>query len=84
MFGDLGVAGLVAYAGLLGSMLLALRRTTSPEGLAASGGFAMFAVLGLIFDWWEQPPFSVVLAVLAGLALSEGRGTSGPVGGRLS
>ena len=31
----------------------------------------MFALLGFVFDWWEQPPFSVFLAVLAGLALSE-------------
>ena len=36
-----------------------------------AAGFAMFAVLGVVFDWWEQPPFSVFLAVLAGLALTE-------------
>jgi hypothetical protein len=71
VFGDLGVAGLIAYAGLLISVILALRRTRSPEGVAAAAGFAMFAILGVIFDWWEQPPFSVYLAVLAGLALTE-------------
>jgi hypothetical protein len=70
VFGDLGLAGLVAYLGLLGSAILALRKVATPEGIAAAAGFAMFAVLGLVFDWWEQPPFSVFLAVLAGLALS--------------
>ncbi len=71
VFGDLGVFGVLAYVGLLGSLLLALRKSHSPEGIAAGAGFAMFALLGLVFDWWEQPPFAVVLAVLAGLALSE-------------
>ncbi len=71
VFGDLGLIGFAVYAGLLGSVLLALRKTASPEGIAAGAGLAMFAVLGLVFDWWEQPPFSVVLAILAGLALSE-------------
>jgi hypothetical protein len=71
VFGDLGVAGLVAFVGLLSSVFLAVRTTSSPEGAAAAAGFAMFAVLGLVFDWWEQPPFSIVLGVLAGLALSD-------------
>ncbi len=70
VFGDLGLIGLFAYGGLLLSVLGPLRRTTSPEGLAAGAGFSMFVVLGLVFDWWEQPPFSMLLAVLAGLALS--------------
>ena len=78
VFGDIGVAGFVAYAGLLGSILLAVRKTASPEGIAAAAGLAMFTVLGLVFDWWEQPPFSVFLAVLAGLALSQARSTAGP------
>ena len=76
MLGDLGLAGVVAYVGLLGSVLFALRRVASPEGLAAGAGFAMFAVLGLVFDWWEQPPLSVFLGALAGLALSEAFGSN--------
>jgi hypothetical protein len=27
-------------------------------------------VLGLVFDWWEQPPFGILVGVLAGLALA--------------
>lgn len=70
IFGDLGIFGLSAYFGLLVSLFLQLRREVSPEGRAAAAGFALFMVLGLVFDWWEQPPFGVVLGVLAGLALT--------------
>ena len=70
VFGDLGIFGLSAYVGLLVSLFLGLRREVSPEGKAAAAGFALFMVLGLVFDWWEQPPFGVVLGVLAGLALT--------------
>jgi hypothetical protein len=70
VLGDLGVAGAATYAVLFGSLFLALRRLRSPEALAATGGWAMWAVLGFVFDWWEQPPFSLVLAVLSALALT--------------
>jgi hypothetical protein len=70
VLGDLGVIGLIAYLGLLLSLFLRLRTDTSPEGIAAAAGFALFLVLGLVFDWWEQPPFGVFLGVLAGLGLT--------------
>jgi hypothetical protein len=73
VLGDLGVVGLAVYLVMLGSLILLVRRRRSPEGVAAAAGLAMFAVLGLVFDWWEQPPFSVTLAVLAGLALTADR-----------
>ncbi len=71
VFGDLGLFGAFAYAGLLLSLFFRLRRETSPEGVAAACGFALFMVLGVVFDWWEQPPFGVFLGVLAGLSLSQ-------------
>ena len=71
VFGDLGIFGLLVYAGLFMTLFLRLRAETSPEGIAAASGFALFLVLGLVFDWWEQPPFGVFIAVLAGLSLSE-------------
>lgn len=70
VFGDLGVFGLFAYLGLVLSVLLRLRTLKSAEGVSAACGFALFLVLGLIFDWWEQPPLGVFLGVLAGLALT--------------
>lgn len=72
VLGDIGIVGLAAYAGLLLAMFLRLRRDRSAEGVASAAGFAMFLVLGLFFDWWEQPPFGVFIGVLAGLALSRG------------
>jgi hypothetical protein len=70
VFGDLGLFGALAYAGLVVLTLKKLRRYVSPEGQAAAGGWAMFVVLGFVFDWWEQPPLSVLLALLAGVALT--------------
>ena len=72
VLGDLGILGLVVYMGLLLSLFQRLRTESSPEAVAAAAGFALFFVLGLVFDWWEQPPFGVCLGVLAGLALSKG------------
>lgn len=70
VLGDLGIFGFITYCGLLLSLFLRIRKETSPEGVAAAAGFALFLVLGLVFDWWEQPPFGLFLGVLAGLALS--------------
>jgi hypothetical protein len=70
VLGDLGLFGFLVYTSLLVALLLRLRRVRTPEGIAAAGGVAMFLVLGLFFDWWEQPPFGVFVAVLAGLAFT--------------
>jgi hypothetical protein len=70
VLGDLGIVGLAAYVGLVLTLLLRLRKEGSAEGGAAAAGFALLVVLGLVFDWWEQPPFSVFVSVLAGLALT--------------
>ena len=67
VLGDLGLLGFLAYCALLGSLFIRLRHETSPEGVAAASGFAMSMILGLVYDWWEQPPFGVLLACLAGL-----------------
>ena len=73
VLGDLGIFGFIVYSGLLLSLIRRLRTETSPEGVAAAAGFVLFLVLGLVFDWWEQPPFGVFLGVLAGLALTTPR-----------
>jgi hypothetical protein len=70
VLGDLGILGLAAYLALVLATFLRLRKDPSPEGIAAASGFALFLVLGVVLDWWEQPPFGVVLGVLGGLALT--------------
>ena len=73
VFGDLGLFGAVAYGGLVFSILRALWRRRGALAITATAGWAMFTVLGLVYDWWEQPPFTVFLGVLTGLALTAGR-----------
>jgi hypothetical protein len=70
VFGDLGLFGAFAYGGLFLSVLSALWRKRSSEAVAATAGWVMLAALGLIYDWWEQPPFTLFLALLTGLALT--------------
>jgi hypothetical protein len=70
VLGDIGVLGAAVYVALLGWFFVALRRSRSPEAVPATCGLALFAVLGLVFDWWEQPPFGILVGVLAGLALA--------------
>ena len=71
LFGDLGLLGSAAYLTLAGVVFAELRRRRSPEAFAAAGGFAMALLLGFVLDWWEEPPFTVFVGVLAGLALAE-------------
>ncbi len=70
LIGDLGVFGFIAYGILMLSTVIALHRIRTPSATAAMCGWIMFALLGMIFDWWEQPPFTVFLGVLTGLALT--------------
>ena len=80
VFGDLGTVGVLAYGGLVLSLFVRLRSEKSAEGVAAAAGFALFLVLGLVFDWWEQPPFGVFLGALAGLSLSRPSAMQGSSG----
>jgi hypothetical protein len=70
VFGDLGLMGILAYGGLLVTLLLALSRLRSPEGIGAMSAIALFGALGFIYGWWEVPALSVLAAVLAGIALT--------------
>ncbi|HEX2296655.1 MAG TPA: hypothetical protein VHN37_15285 [Actinomycetota bacterium] len=69
VFGDLGALGVAAFLFLLVRVVHALRKVHSAEAVAALAGWGMYALLGYVYDWWEQPPFSMTLAVLTGLAL---------------
>lgn len=71
VFGDLGVLGLGAYVLLFVTVFDQCRRRFTPTAQATTVGIAMLAMLGYISDWLEQPPFTLVLALLAGLALTE-------------
>jgi Mrp family chromosome partitioning ATPase len=73
IFTDLGLIGLVAFGWLLAVIiapLIARRRYWLAR--AALAGWTMSIPLAFSFDWWEQPPYMIQLALLAGLALSAG------------
>ena len=76
--GDLGLAGVLVYLALALGVLRAARRTHTPEGVAAAAGFALMLVLGIVVDWLEQPSFTIPVAVLAGLALTNPQRESEP------
>lgn len=71
--GDYGVAGVVAFVALIGSVVGALRRTTC-RGLrsAALASWALLLPLAAVFDWLEQPPFTLAVAVITGVTLLAG------------
>ena len=71
VLGDLGIAGALIYASMIGYLFVALRRSERREAVPATCALALFVVLGLVFDWWEQPPFGIVVGVLVGLALAQ-------------
>jgi hypothetical protein len=73
IFGDYGLIGALAYAGLVGALLTALwkRGRRSQLASAALAGWAMVLPLAVVFDWLEQPPFTLMLATVTGLALTE-------------
>lgn len=71
VLGDLGLFGFGVYVGGIAWILLVLRRTNSPEARVAGAGWAMGAVLAVAFDWWEQPPYMLFVAVMTVLALSD-------------
>jgi hypothetical protein len=68
---DFGVVGVVAFAWLLASILIPLvARRRQLLARVALAGWAMSIPLALTFDWWEQPPFMIPLAVVTGLAIT--------------
>jgi Mrp family chromosome partitioning ATPase len=71
IFTDLGIVGLLAFGWLLAVIMVpltAMRRHWLAR--AALAGWTMSIPLAFTFDWWEQPPYMIQLALLAGLAIS--------------
>jgi hypothetical protein len=67
---DTGVVGLAAFGAMIGAATLPLwRRRRLWLAQAALAGWAMSIPLAVTFDWWEEPPFMLSLALLTGLAI---------------
>ena len=71
LLSDIGILGVAAYTGVLAAVgFPLLRRRREWLCRAALAGWALSVPLAVTFDWWEQPPFTIVLAIITGLALS--------------
>jgi hypothetical protein len=67
---DTGLIGLIAFGWLMGSVVAQLwKRRGLWLAQAAVGGWALSLPLAVTFDWWEQPPFMLSLALLSALPL---------------
>jgi len=74
LLGDFGIVGLLAYGW---AWLLIARRvwgTGTRFGYAVMTAWVAMPLLGLAYDWLEQPPYTLAAALLAGVALT---GTTG-------
>jgi hypothetical protein len=72
---DIGVVGLIAFGALVLSVMAPLwARRRDWLAQAALAGWVMSVPLALTFDWWEQPPFMLSLALISGLAISASGG----------
>lgn len=70
VLGDYGVLGLASFLALAVAVVAALNRT--PERRlrsAALGSWTLLVPLAVVFDWLEQPPFTLAVMLVTGLAL---------------
>lgn len=69
VFGDYGVAGVLAFSALIVSILRAVAGGGRTDLRAAAlSSWALLLPLAVIFDWLEQPPFTLAIMVITGLA----------------
>lgn len=76
LWGDFGLLGAAAYSLLLIGVWISLSNSVDPLVPAARAGLMLMLTLGLVANWWEQPPFTVPLAILLGVAASRSKHTS--------
>jgi hypothetical protein len=70
VFSDSGLLGLAAFGAVIGAVGLSLiRHRGTWLAQSALAGWAMSLPLAVTFDWWEEPPFMLTLAMLSALAI---------------
>ncbi len=70
ILGDYGIAGLLTFAALILAVLIALLRCEDRRLRASAlAAWTLLLPLALVFDWLEQPPFTLAVMLLTGLAL---------------
>jgi len=70
ILGDYGLAGIVAFGALILAVIGALLRTENRQlRSSALASWALLLPLAVVFDWLEQPPFTLAVMIITGLAL---------------
>ncbi|MGH3614029.1 MAG: hypothetical protein ACRDRK_15845 [Pseudonocardia sp.] len=70
VLGDYGLLGLFVFGGLIWAVLGALRKAGDRRlRSSALASWALLLPLSVAFDWLEQPPFTLAVALITGLAL---------------
>jgi hypothetical protein len=70
ILGDYGLAGVVAFGALILVVIGALRRAEDRRlRSSALAAWIMLLPLAVVFDWLEQPPFTLAVMLITGLAM---------------
>ncbi len=69
--GDYGFLGLIAAGWVIWSIVDELRRVGTGLAQSAIAAWVLVIPLAYIFDWLEQPPFMLLVALVTGLAFTE-------------
>ena len=73
ILGDLGPIGLAIYLWMIVKVWRAASGTRMWETSTMKGALLMAALLAVIYSWLEEPGFTLVLALIMGLALHRAR-----------
>jgi len=69
IFGDWGLAGLCVFLGMIWAIFRQLKGQENWEAVTAKAVLVMAALAGGMFSWLEEPPFTLMVAGIVGLAL---------------
>lgn len=70
VLGDYGLAGVAAFGLMIAMVLRAIMRSPH-RGMraAALASWVLLLPLAVVFDWLEQPPFTLAVVMISGLAI---------------
>jgi hypothetical protein len=71
LWGDFGLLGLLSYSLLFVWAWRHLGRRGNDLAPAARAALLLSFMLGFVYSWWEQPPFTVPAAILVGVACTD-------------
>jgi capsular polysaccharide biosynthesis protein len=72
ILGDYGTVGFLTFTALEAAILLGLIRSRRTSLRAAAlAAWTMLLPLSVVFDWLEEPPFTLAVMLVTGLALRE-------------